>query len=1066
MQFNQPYNREKFLGFIQTKLCPSFVKKIESYSFSKKSYYFDDKHIYKLWDFTLKNDEVEKNITVFEIKQRSVNDPRVTLTKDAFKLLEEHWEDTALIIFRSTDSKTYRLSLLTMQYSRDGKKTSNAKRFSFLLWEWEKTKTPEHYLDKPLTNYTDLKNRFDVEVVRKDFFEKYLELYMKLYKEIQRDKKFTEMLTSQQVDVVSFTKNLLGKIVFLYFIQQKGRLGLGRKEKVYGKWDKDFMRVMRNNFKNSNESMSTEKTWYFYNDYLERLFFAWLNQDRRDNDDRFPNLKMKVPYLNGWLFKEDYEWREWFVAKINNDVFSNIDSKWEEANGILDIFDRYNFTVDEDSLYDSDMAVDPEMLGRIFEKMISISSENIDEIMKIFDEKWKKTKIDFGKKLNKQLGAFYTPREIVHYMTKESLIAYIINNIKWNKEENEQQVRNLFEIKEQFLLNTDDLKSVWLSEDIFDKLWGLVEDIDIALKKVKILDPAIWSGAFPMGLLHEISSIRYYIYGVFFKEFEKDVSEYKVDWKISMYKIKKEIIWQNIYGVDIDAWAIDIARLRFWLSLIVDEQTPEPLPNFEFKFICANTLMPLDVAKEQDLFAIKDAPKLETLKRYMRDYYNTDKKKEKADLRERIRKYTNIKDGLFSNPSKRVLQIAEFGDNFDNTTHSHSFFDPSLMMSEWSGFDIVIGNPPYWVSIKWEYRKQLEKHFDKVPDYEIYYYFIELAHKLLKEGWVKSYIIPNAVLFNVFAEKYRSKLLKEWWIEEILDCTNFEIFESATVRNIVTLFLKNKSSKYIWYRDTENTLNFGDLIKKDKNNIEVCNLNQRNRWASFKSNIKFNFNGILNWCLKLEEICTITFGLQTKNKKIYVSDIYEGEERDSCYTWKDISKYFLQKHSLYFKNRPKEVKAWGSWNMEYHKSKKIVVRQIGWPEPIFAYDDIGCASLNTMYNIVLFNKSFDIKYILSIVNSAFIKFYRYANFIEGLDLFPKIKWYQLKTVPIKEISLEKQKSFIKKVDQILGITEKSNYNPKNPPTEQKRVEKEIDEIVYKLYGLTDEEIKVIEESIK
>ena len=174
-------------------------------------------------------------------------------------------------------------------------------------------------------------------------------------------------------------------------------------------------------------------------------------------------------------------------------------------------------------------------------------------------------------------------------MTKESIIAYLLNNLKGKKEENEEKIRILFDLKEKFLVTKSEI-----TEEVFDKIANIIEEIDVLLKKVKILDPAIGSGAFPMGILHEISSIRYYIYEVFYETFRINTDEFKDSHgKISMYKIKRNIIGNNIYGVDISAGAIDIARLRFWLSLVVDEEIPEPLPNFEFKFVCANTLIPL-----------------------------------------------------------------------------------------------------------------------------------------------------------------------------------------------------------------------------------------------------------------------------------------------------------------------------------------------------------------------------------------------------------------------------------------------------------------------------------------
>ncbi len=414
MIFDKKYNKEnrkEFLNFLRVKL---FEDKLEEYNqaiplqIDKKTVYFEKNDCYELGKV-----KFDKAITIFEIKQRSKNDPRITLTKDAFKIMDDLGVNNALIVFYSDDSNSWRLSLLTMNKSWWEVEISNPKRYSFLLWEWEKTKTPKDFLEKKwlVDSFEELVKRFDVEVVRKEFFNHYLTLYIRLYEKVLEDEKFVKLLKLEKVDLVSFTKNLLWKIVFLYFIQKKGWLWVSRNWEYWKDGDKNFMRNLWNDFI-SWESNIIEKEWYFYNDYLEWLFFAWLNKDNTDNNDYNEYFDKKVPYLNGWLFKEDYKWWRNNIAQFSNDIFSNDKEDW-----ILDIFDLYNFTIDEDDLYDSEIAIDPEMLGRIFEKMISISSENIDEILQIYKTK---KKLEIWKELNKKFGAFYTPREIVAYMTKES----------------------------------------------------------------------------------------------------------------------------------------------------------------------------------------------------------------------------------------------------------------------------------------------------------------------------------------------------------------------------------------------------------------------------------------------------------------------------------------------------------------------------------------------------------------------------------------------------------------------------------------------------------------------
>jgi len=223
MIFDKAYNlenRRDFLNYLRVKLFgDNLIENIKPISIDKKTIFFDESSCFELGKITL-----DKEISIFEIKQKSKNDPRITLTRDSFKIMEGLWVQNALIVFYSADSSSWRLSLLTLKKTWWETETSNPKRYSFLLWVWEKTRTPEKYLSKSITDFKDLVSRFDVEVVRKEFFNDYLTLYIRLYKAITDDSDFTKLLTSQKVEIVSFAKNLLWKIVFLYFIQKKGWL--------------------------------------------------------------------------------------------------------------------------------------------------------------------------------------------------------------------------------------------------------------------------------------------------------------------------------------------------------------------------------------------------------------------------------------------------------------------------------------------------------------------------------------------------------------------------------------------------------------------------------------------------------------------------------------------------------------------------------------------------------------------------------------------------------------------------------------------------------------------------
>ena len=214
------------------------------------------------------------------------------------------------------------------------------------------------------------------------------------------------------------------------------------------------------------------------------------------------------------------------------------------------------------------------------------------------------------------------------------------------KEENELKIRSLIEAKDQHLSRTETIHLFGNDENSFP---AFTQEVDMHLQKVKIIDPAVGSGAFPMGILHEVSTLRYYLHSESFctvhsHETEDGIEELTEDGHISMYQIKRETIKNSIYGVDIEPGAIDIARLRFWLSLVVDAEHPEPLPNFEFKFVCANTLIPLDddTSKKQMEFGMLEEANLKTVKRYKRDYYNADTKTEKSAISTKLREYTRL----------------------------------------------------------------------------------------------------------------------------------------------------------------------------------------------------------------------------------------------------------------------------------------------------------------------------------------------------------------------------------------------------------------------------------------
>ena len=1129
MDFQSRYDRNEFLKFLRNDfLWEKFEEHVEKTDIIKEfnSNFFKD--ITKLWVV-----EEFDNLIVLEIEHKSKNDARISLTKDIFKLLRQfelEWlvRQNALVILKNSDTEQYRFSLLTTTYNEDfEEKLSNPKRYSFLLGKWEKIRTPEKSLKNKVIDFEDLVERFNVEVVRNEFFNNYLNLFVRLYISIKEDNDFYNLLSENNIDIVSFTKNLLWKIVFLYFIQKKGWF-INKKTLL---WDNSFFKNIWDDFKNKWEANSVEKRNYFYNDYLEYIFYEWLNISNRDSDFS-KQFDWEIPYLNWGLFKWDYpNWKK-NIAKISNEVFSNINEEW-----ILDILNLYNFTIDEDDLYDKEVAIDPEMLWKIFEKMISVDSNNIDKIVETYINKSSKKKgwfinMDIENwnvwNNNKKLWAFYTPREIVHYMTKESLINYLINNLDWKKEDKEKKVRDLFNFKDEYKtkneLSKDEVKNN------FYNLEDIILKVDELLKKVKILDPAIGSGAFPMWILHEISTLRYYIYDILMW----DTSN------ISMYKIKKNIIENNIYWVDIEPWAIDIARLRFWLSLIVDEETPEPLPNFEFKFVCANTLLPIEKEEKQiDMeWYIKDEAKLETLKKYKREYFNISDKEKKEVLKNRIRNYTKIEkqQEFLYIPSKRALQFEEFWNNFDNSKHSHSFFDPSLMMSEWRGFDIVIGNPPY---IKeYDNRNAFDWLRDK-PYYmwkmDLWYYFTCYGLDLLKDWGIQSYIAQNNWITSHWAKKMRNKVLEDSKIKEFIDFWDYKVFENVWIQTMIYILEKSKNNinyevkyskieskdfdrrninKFLYDdKNTEEYSKFNTKIKKIENlnkNInfinatndiiinkifkkwdlfldskEVANWIHPHHWLVSKKMLEILWNdyNVWDWIFYISEDekskLNLTDFEKTLLKPLYFTD------KIFRYSWNKKNNYSI----IYTNSSFKEINKINDYpNIKNHLDTFVdIITSDNKPywlhrardENFFIWDKIISLrkAVKPIFSYIDFNSYVWAEFYLIKTDRVNLKFLTWLLNSKLVEFWLKYKWkmqwdnYQIDKEPLINIPLikpdeEKQKPFIKLVDKILDITKQSFYDPKNPPKEQLDLESEIDDMVYELYGLSEEEIKVMEDSLK
>jgi hypothetical protein len=946
-------------------------------------------------------------------------------------------KDAALVAFYSEKSEDWRFSLIRMQYSLEKRKEefTPAKRFSFLVGKNEMSHTAQKQLTNLLTmdnppSLSDIESSFNIESVTKEFFEKYKNLFLKISENLEDQFKqnpaLTKELNSRHVDCISFTKKLLGQIVFLYFLQKKGWLGVP-KNANWGEGDRRYLRTLF--------EKAIAKKQSFYLDYLQFLFYEALAAERRSSADPsyYKYLDCKIPFLNGGLFEADYDWRSIHI-NIPNDFFSNttINREGDLGDGVLDIFDRYNFTVKEDEPLEKDVAVDPEMLGKVFENLLEIKDR-------------------------KSKGAFYTPRDIVHYMCQESLISYLDTTLNYNpvtyQELGKEQIDMfgnssrseqlaLESVADDFIkvprqdlevllkegasvINNDALVENTGREtkrnhfQLPERIRIYANEIDYALSNIKVCDPAIGSGAFPVGIMNEIVKTRE-ILSIFLPHQENR----------SAYELKRHCIQENIYGVDIDHSAIDIAKLRLWLSLVVDEEDffkIKPLPNLDYKIIRGDSLFgfPEGIVKNQ-----KAENELEILKE---EFFNETNHEKKTILREKIN--TTIEKIL-----KTTNEFIAYRVDFDYRLFFSEVFHKN------KGFDIVIGNPPYVSALGLKKILNREEYSALKLNYEtakgtvdLYIYFFEKGIKLLKKGGILSFISPNRYLSASYGEELRRFIYKNAIIHSIIDYSDVKVFSEASTYPVLT-FIKNiKLFNYKiligQYKNSENRIVYHQTDSSKLNSLTGF------IWG-FLLNDKISLTAkVLAQSEPLLNICKINATSTTAEADLYHSMINERDgyklintgtiDRYSNNWGKD---YLTDKGEKYLHPfLPKNSKKISTNRHSLYASAKIILAKIALRTEAFFDENGEYASINTNC-LHSFANDINPKYLLAWINSKLFQ-YIYECFFEGLKMQGGYLLYSapnLSCMTIKKINEEQQSPFITLVDYIIYLKQKGNDDNISP----------------------------------
>ena len=660
--------------------------------------------------------------------------------------------------------------------------TTSSKRFTFLLGPGQHCRTAtdnfQRLIDKRgAVEVKDIEDAFSVEALNKEFFDKYRQHYATFVEYItgkryvKQGSKWEEKQVSEpnaqlqdqfcgdEKRVRDYVKKLLGRIVFLHYLQRKGWLGVPS-DKAWGDGDRSFI---QNLYEYATEAQQSD----FITSVLSPLFYEALNTDRRVDNDLFDTRvyfpeggnKLRIPYLNGGLFDRDEN--ATLLIKFPPEFFKDL----------LDFFAQYNFTIDENDPTDAQVGVDPEMLGRIFESLLED---------------------------NKEKGAYYTPKEIVQYMCRESLIAYLCAGIDKGTPEH-QAISQFVKSYDAELLTGLELEGVELGTKVLERL-----------KEVKVCDPAIGSGAFPMGMLRELYYCRISL---------EDLS-------VSPAEIKSQIIKGNIYGVDIEQGAVDIARLRFWLSLVVDETTPTPLPNLDYKIMQGNSLLEwyegvdlstLTQRKEDgcvELFDDLADVYRRQLRQAISDYYGETDHDRKATLHQKI------SEAIDEQLKEQHYTVDLSGINVSANTHFflwHTWFNEVFNRpSGRNGFDIVIGNPPYLriqglKSVDPSLVDALKALYQSAVDsFDLYVPFIELGLSLVSESGSVNYIAPTKWSNADFGKGLRALLCSLSAAARIINFSDYQVFNASTYSGIQTF---QRGSERLYYTQLARNLDTSLDIK-------------------------------------------------------------------------------------------------------------------------------------------------------------------------------------------------------------------------------------------------------------
>ncbi len=846
------------------------------------------------------------------------------------------------------------------------------------------------------------KAAFDVEVVTDKFFADYQRVFAQVEDAV-------EGIPENQSEAKRlYTQRLFNRLMFLRFIEKKGWLTYNG--------DREYLRALFN-------ATEAETDQDFLNDRLFYAFFFGLGSelDFEESMDAFVEARGEVPFLNGGLFeRKDYEYDHQHAIHIPNDKFDEI----------LKLFERYNFTVTESTPLDVEVAVDPEMLGKVFEELVTGRHDT---------------------------GSYYTPRPVVSFMCRESLKICLQNKT----DETEECIKKF----------VDDGDATEIRDP---------ERVLKVLQTLRICDPACGSGAYLLGMMSELLRLR----DALFQSNQIDSP--------TIYQRKLDIIQNNLYGVDKDEFAVNIAMLRLWLSLAVDYEgdTPEPLPNLDYKVATGDSLTGPTPSTEQTGFSL---PLIQQIQEHQAEYLVTHNDLEKQRLREEIAELKEQIQGWQENPEGFIWQV-EFPEVFQE-----------------GGFDVVIGNPPY---VRQELIRPIKPILEKLfPEVytgmaDLYVYFYKRGTELLRMNGVLTYISSNKFLRAGYGEKLRTFFTENLSIQKILDFGSVQVFKASVDTCIVlveNIAPSGEAFLAATFRDEAGILRLSDAFQEHAVSTQAHDLSPEG-WALTSSEVFKLLKKLKNTGMPLGEYVDgfyrgVTTGFndafiinKSTRQQLITEDFRNGELIKSVLRGQNLRKWTAEtREYLIFTRRGIDIEQYPTikrylsqyrldlepkktrkqkrgrkignykWyeiqdNTAYYtefEKPKIIYRRIAQSLDAI-YDTVGSYGLDTTFFIPTKDLS-----LLAILNSRLFDWYARHKVLPlndpwaggGLQFFAQY----MEKVPIAERTTEQKIGLSELVERIL----------EDPNGDQVReIEQEIDTLVYELYGLTDDEIELIQQTYR